>query len=132
MQEYEINEAVAKELGWRHDPELGFFVGRNDVPGKWQPCWIGPGGEKETFAPEFCNDRNAAFSVLEHLDDAQEDVKYEFYRAINDSTGAKHMPCDYARLLPYMMASPRVIAECFLKALGKWPTVTETQEMCTA
>jgi len=62
MTNKEINEKVARKLGWKFlfDPLGHTVVDR-------VPCFESPNGEIEQSLPDYCTDISAAWEIVEHL-----------------------------------------------------------------
>lgn len=63
MTDQEINEAVARELGWKprnYDPLSLDPITRI-------PCFTAPNGDLYDHLPDFCHSIQAAWEIVEHL-----------------------------------------------------------------
>lgn len=61
----EINEAVARKLGWKLDAPISMIVAGEKS--SWRD-WIAPDGHIYTRVPDYCHDIKAAWEILEYCD----------------------------------------------------------------
>lgn len=102
MTDAQINEAVARELGWT-------VTHRG-----W---WGKEGHPTEAFAPDFCTDHNAAAEMREAV---QKGNQTSFARRVADLAISGEEDCRSAYYWSIIDSTPRQQAEAFLRMRGKW------------
>jgi hypothetical protein len=106
MSDEEINEAIARFLGWKSSEEILKYDGQYLKIKTKCRVWISPdSGEPKIKTPEYCNDLNL-------MHDAEKSMNEEQW-------------FDYIDFMPGVWqeavhSTARQRAEAFLRAVGRW------------
>ena len=113
MTNQEINEAVAKQLGWKHE--------FSEAKGEWR--WIAPSDGMSWLAcDEYASSYDNAHEILNHIAANRPAMSAAFLNALRDVL-APWMPKNKAGSpiisdFDLLMASPKEICLAFLKVKG--------------
>lgn len=115
MTPQQINEAIAKEQGWKHSP----------IHNTWYPPWLHPMSNVLAHTlPNYYNDLNAMHEVEKTLTDEEyQDLFENLYLAACRTTGPEDT---YKYKRAWVSATAAQRAEAYLKVKGLWNETIKT------
>lgn len=106
MTNQEINEAVARKLGWNYHESL-------------KPvCWQTPAGSYLREIPDYCHSIEAAWEIVEHYKPELDSDGFSLDKDF-DSVKASQWDCRFGIVHGYADTAPLAICKAFLKLEAK-------------
>jgi hypothetical protein len=109
MNDESINRAIAEHLGWKfipcHDDGFGKATGER---------WLDPDGDIGMTPPDYCGDLNAMHEAVQSLNEVE---LFRYADEVCDLAYDGHHDTDIQKMLKL---SAEELAECFVRAIGKW------------